>query len=240
MALTLTIQDRQDGTGFTAEIAGTSGDPVSVFYTLADRPWPLDAWIPGGSRTGDGTIAVTTPPRFYFVYAATPTACTPPERVAVTSADASVADRVQAALVAMLKLCDLPKVGDRVYSQILADPTEYKYPCVAVYLENLTEGEERSTNGTDDIVYPLSVVLLDTGVPATKHDHRGWVQACRQAVSRAVRNRHLAGVPESVIVRVTAGPIAQRWLTLDGFPREAYAGGFQIRVTCREPRGLGA
>ena len=242
MALTATYTDNQDGSGILVTLAGTGGAPVNVYYTPADRPWPLDPWIPGGTRTGDGTVTIAAPPRYYFAYATIPSTgeTTPPACVVASIDQASVATRAQDAVVAWLKLCNLPRVGDRVYDQVLADPTEYKYPCVAVFLENLSEGEETSTNATDDIVYPHSVVLLDSGVPATKHAHRAWVQACRQAAGRALRNVHLAGVPESVIVRVQAGLIAQRWMVMEGFPKEAYAGGFTVRVTCREPRGLGA
>lgn len=240
MALTLALADNADGTGLLATVAGSLGTPVAVHYTPADRPWPGDAWAIGGTRTGDGTLAVALPPRFYFVYAATSTAVTPPERIAVTSGEESVAERVQAAVVAVLKLADLPRVGDGVHNQVLLDPTAVKYPCAVVYLENLSEGEERSTNGTDDIVYPMSIILLDTGVSRTRHSHKAWVQACREKISRALRNVHLAGVPESVVTRVMGGPIAQERVGAAGLPVEMYAGGFQVRVTCREPRGLGA
>lgn len=242
MALTVSYSDNSDGSGFTAAVTGTTGLPASVYYTPADRPWPLDPWVIGGTRTGDGTLTVPVLPRYYFAYAVIPSTgeVTPPACVVASDSLASVAERVQDAVVARLKLCNLPRIADRVFDQVLADPTEFKYPCAAVFLENLSEGEETSTNCTDDIVYPVSVVLLDSGVPATKHDHRPWVQACRQAVGRALRNVHLAGVPESVVVRVQAGMIAQRWMQMEGFPKEAYAGGFTARVTCREPRGLGA
>lgn len=242
MALSLTIQDSASltTTGFVATVAGSGGAAVALHYTQADRPWPLDPWVAGPTRTGDGAMTVNLPKRFYFVYAATATECTPPERVAVTTGEESVAERVQSAAVALLKICTLPRIGESVFNQALLDATELRYPCAVVYLEGLAEGEDRSTNGTDDIIYPLHVLLLNTGVSRTKHTHKAWVQDCRERVGRAFRNVHLPGVPESVLVKVTGGPIVQERVTAVGLPMECYAGGFQMRVTCREPRGLGA
>lgn len=45
MILAASYTGNQDASGFTATVSGTNGFPVSVFYTPADRPWPLDPWI---------------------------------------------------------------------------------------------------------------------------------------------------------------------------------------------------
>lgn len=239
--LTLSLTDHADNTGFVASVAGSLGATVSVWYTPADRPWPGDAWALAGTRTGDGDLAVAVPNRFYFCYASIVGEATPPERVAATSGLASVAQRVQDAVAALVKLCALDRIGDNVLTQVLLDVSEYRYPCAAVYLEGLSESEEKSTNGSDDIVYPAAVFLFDSGVKRSRHDHRSWVQKCRQQVFRALRNRHLAGVPESVIVRVRPGVIAQeRYDGANGLPWQYYAGGFTVSVVCREPRGLGS
>ncbi len=164
MALTLTLADNADTpTGF-----GRPRINVRLAHVRLLHPGgpPVAGGCVGSWRQshGYGFLAVSVPPRFYFVYAVTSVGeVTPPERIAVTTWEESVAERVQAAVVARLKLADLPRVGDGVHNQILLDATPVKFPCVVVYLENLSEGEERSTNGTDDIVYPMSIILLDTG-----------------------------------------------------------------------------
>lgn len=251
--LTVTATDRAaDPTGFTAAVSGSDGAAVSILWTPADRPWPLDDWATAGSRTGDGPVGVLVPPRFYFVCAKTATDCSPPARVAVTDGRTAAATQLQAALAATLKLLNLPSATDfaekraagdgewtgvGVYEHLLDDPTERRYPCLVVSLDEVNETEETGTSDTDDIVYPFRVMLYDSALAPTNQTVRAWVQWCREKVSRALRQQHVLAVPGSVVCRVRPGPVVRRRTDP---PFAGYAGGFTVQCVQREPRGLGA
>jgi hypothetical protein len=258
MALTLDLTDNATTpTGFTATVAGSSGPTVSIFYTPADRPWPMDPWILAGTRVGDGAVVVPVDPRYYFVYATIPGLCSPPERVAVTTGLDEDATRMQASICATLNLLALPSRSDYLASPRLtaADPgwtgigvldhfredwMERRYPCFEVSVEGQTEGQEIGSNGTDDIVYPFRVMLYDTGISARRHDHKPWVQWCRAKLSKAFRNRHLASITSSVVVKVEPLSIFVKQPDDGSRPKDLYAGGFTIKCVNRERRGLGA
>lgn len=254
--LTLSLADnRTSPTGFTATVAGSLGAAVAVAYTPADRPWPGDDWIAGGTRVGDGILIVAAPPKFYFAYASVPGTASPPGRVAVTTGLDEDATLMGRSIVATLNLMALPNrstyagglvFGDPGYGVIGAfdhlreDRMSLTYPCFEVTLDGQTEGQEKGSNACDDIVYPFRVMLYDTAVADTRHDHKPWIQYCRAKLSKAFRNQHLAGLRTSIVTKVEPLSIFQRQPTDGSKPANLYAGGFTIKVANREFRGLGA
>jgi hypothetical protein len=68
MALTLTITDKADGTGATATIAGADAATVSLYVIQWSLKITTATWSAGGSRTGNGTIALALGLGVYFGY----------------------------------------------------------------------------------------------------------------------------------------------------------------------------
>lgn len=251
--MNLTLSDNANNTGFTVAISGSSGGTVSVWYTPADRPWPGDAWILGGSRVGNGTLVVAAPARFYFVYAVEGSVVTPPERVAVTTGQHEPATILQSALVSFLKIINLPNQteydggsrmgtgGWTVLGQLESDPSERSYPCLVASYDSTQERLERGTNGTDDVVYPFRLALYDAAVTSLRQWHSPWVQFCRSRISKSIRNVHALGVPSLVVARVTYGTPSQRKIQADGAGVwQGFAGSMTVELVNREPRGLGS
>src|SRR5262245_20526508 len=95
MALSLTLSDLADGTGATATVAGADNATVTV-YTMAAG---ASSWTSSGSRTGNGTLALSLSPNYYFGYAqgtvsGSPAVSPVTGLVAVTSGTQAVADQV--------------------------------------------------------------------------------------------------------------------------------------------------
>lgn len=236
MPLALTATDHADGTGLTAALAGTGGLAAAVYAARMDAMYP-DGFVPRGTRTGDGPVALGLPPGLYFLSAVAGAACTPPVAAAATSGLSSVATRCGQAAVALLKLLALPGIDGRVYDQIDVDPTDYLYPCVSVTVAGLAEGQETGTNATDDIVYPLRVVFYEEQAP-TDHAPKPLYEAWREAVYRAFRWQRLPGVPESRFTRVQ--PVNKADLKTPDTGIASFAMAFQLACVCQEPRGWGA
>jgi hypothetical protein len=71
MSLTLTLADQGDGSGILATAAGSdAGQAVTVYAQAVDPAFPAQAWAQAGTRTGNGTVALTLVAGYYFVYAA--------------------------------------------------------------------------------------------------------------------------------------------------------------------------
>lgn len=242
MSLSLACVDLETTpSGFTATIAGSLGASVSVYYTPADRPWPGDAWILGGTRTGDGDVEVLCDPRHYFAYAATTTAVAQPERFAVTTGEDALATRCRVAVIAILQSLALEEIGDRVYDHQYPDGTEMEYPCIGVHLYNLSEQQEQGLNAADYISYPCRVIIYDTAIKRTDHTQSAKNDLWRQSIYRAFRDQHLPGVSEVRYVRVEPLLIANLDQSeIDGRQFDYFAGGFTIRCVAMEPRGIGA
>lgn len=259
MALAVEFEDLADGTGFTANVTGSDGGEVSVFYTPADRPWPGDPWWLGDTRTGDGAVVVAVPPRFYFVYAADAAGPTPPDRLAVTSGRFEPATLIQDAIAAVILTLALPSqsdyqaartpadldwVGVKVLTQLSEDAAERQYPCVTITAADGVEELGPGTNDQDDVTYRYSVMLFDTIIQDRHRGTRQWVQFCRSKISKAFRFQHTMGITTLVQAKVRYRQVfIRRQENIDGTGGgiwAGYAGGLTVECVNREPRGLGA
>jgi hypothetical protein len=236
VSLGLALADYDDlPSGVTATLTGTLGASVSVYYTPADRPWPGDDWILGGTRTGNGDIEILLDKRHYFFVAKVAGDCTLPERFAVNDGLDPLATRCRAATIAILKTLALTQIGDEVNDQIFPDASEFKMPCITVYIEGGAERREDNTNELDAVGYPITVMVFDTH-SKTDHSKAALYEGWREKISRAFRDQHLGGVPESLYTRVEPVNIA----TAPNDEYSHYVGGFNIINFVREPRGQGA
>jgi hypothetical protein len=238
MAMTLDLTDWNDTpSGVTAAVSGVAGS-WTVYYTPADRPWPGDAWIVGGTGTGAGSVDIELPKRHYF-FAGVPDAGAPtlPERLAVNDGLDALATRSRAATIAALKTLNLENIGDRVYDQMFPLPQQMKFPCIGVHVADMTEEQAPGTNLLDTIGYPVDISfyavrppLFVQGLPM----YERW----RQGVYRLFRDQHLQGVPESVYSRVVPQTVASSALIEQQFDK--YVSSMRITNYVREPRGQGA
>src|SRR4051812_49107415 len=85
MALTLTLTDAADGSGFTGAVTGADAATVTVYTHQAGDT----AWAVSGTRTGNGTLALATGTGYFSAYAAGTVSGSPAASLVVTGAATS-------------------------------------------------------------------------------------------------------------------------------------------------------
>lgn len=236
MPTTLAIADHAaTPTGAVATIAGTSGGANTVFVQSADPNGVPPSWSAAGTRTGDGTVALSLNPGFYWAYALTdPATLSPVTYFRVTDGLAAVSVRCFASVRARLLALALPCTA-RVYDYQHAEDPNVTKPCTVLVPENAAQTDEGALNGRDDYGNPVRVLVRD-GVFRWDNSKRDEFLRWRQAIIRTFLNQRLPGVPESVRNKVEMGSLIH--------PPEGKGGDvvmeLVIRCITREVRGLGA
>lgn len=241
---TLTVADNADLTGVVATIASSNVAATNTLYRQrVDGELGSGTWTSSGSRTGDGTIAVSLAVRgFYWWYVKSvlsgESTISNLAYEPVTDGDDDVITRAIAAIVARIKLLTLTDIGDDVFTRPLSDdPTLPTLPCCIVCEEPTPRQFAGGTNIRDDVGYPIQVLFMAStglGPDAPVGKYRQWFQSAE----RAFRFQRLAGLTEAYGA-CTIEPLK----TLD--PQrpvlyEKMVAGFTVRVATREVRGLGA
>ena len=202
MALGLNIVDNQDGTA-TATVSGSGPADVNTLFTSIDlgAHGPTQKWVMSGMRPGDGTFTLpnqTPQDRFYFAYLHSTLAggsIAPPVRFRISRAADSILYQALVALQARIQTMSLSAVpGDSVKDMRDEDvliskvaflekrpaPSIVLYPTGAELLDPM-EG----TNESDDIWYPINVLIIDTDnqhLTANMRTYYKWRQDVRQAI----------------------------------------------------------
>lgn len=223
MAVTLAIADNLDGTGGIATVAGSN---VASSNTLLRAPWTGQtgslAWTSVGSRTGDGTIAISaTPARYLFrldSLLAGVTEVVLNYQPLTDAAAKSILDRVCDAARDRIRDLNLSGISDdsivsgRWYPRSLVNAVDPIPQITATPI-----GAEDFPGGmlaTDDIGLPFAVTIIDAqnqGVTTNFTRNLQW----RESILSALRYQRLAGVPEVYIVKpepaaIFSLPIAQQ------------------------------
>ncbi len=198
---TLTITDRQDGTGATATLAG--GDPAAVNTISIQRPFQViheEAWQSvGGSLTGNGTLNLSLPTGYYWAV------CTSvlggQQTVSnivwcwVTAASESVQYRILQAVQGVIQTLALPKLPpEQVYQTMLPDPNAAEFPAVFVTPED-KELYQGGMNESDDVARPAVIWIADRNDQdyfANESLYLLW----RERIQRRFSQQRLPGVPE--------------------------------------------
>lgn len=244
MAISITWTDSADGTGGVVTITGADAASVTVWAQAVDATGLRSpTFTQVGSRTGDGTVTLTLAPGYFWLYArglvsaalaysnflyayATDHA----DAMAVRCADALAA---RVAGLTMTTTVGVSVPNTNIYKVLLPEPEgKFTFPCVIISHESNREGMPGTTNNKDDIEYPINVCLCDKHGADFDTKKGVWLK-WRQQVFKAIRNQRLAGITESLTVRMDP------MLVIDPkLPAYQHVwSGFVARCLVRETRG---
>lgn len=244
MTISITWTDAANGTGGAVTVTGADASTVTVTAQAVDATGlRTPSWVVVGSRTGDGSVTVALSPGYYWLHATGEVSGQPALSnlvyAYVTDDADSLASRCVDALAA--RLAGLVMASDvgvsvpntRIYKRVLPAPDGlFQYPCVILTHEGNREGQEGTTNNKDDISYPINVWVCDRHGTDYEAKRKTWLN-WRQQVFRALRNQRLAGVTESLTVKVE--PMLVFDPKLPAYQEVIL--GFVARCLCREMRG---
>lgn len=232
---TFTIADNGDGTGAVATIGGTSGAANSVLVASWSGT-SSTGWLSGGSRTGDGTVALSLDAGYYWAILLVDSL--PRGLVYFHTTSSSYSVHYQCALATQTAIRNLALTGvdsDDVVVQKL--PWDQKntgtYPKIVIATAG-TESMARGagTNIRDDVGYPVIVSIFDRDEETLTSNHSRnllW----RQSIARAMRNQSVSGVTEVFDCILEPGAIVDPgW-----FNQNTYHSTFVLRFLSREVRG---
>jgi len=236
---TLTVVDNEDGTGAVATIAGSTAGSTNTVYTA---PWPAATFTSQGSRSSDGTVALsitTTGPYWGYVLSSID---------GFTKASGLIAFRVTDGGESIFYRC-LEAARDQIRGLSLPGITSEKivWQKLPFNMGKLTEGifvtpqPETNPGGSnigEDIGYAVMVTMikssnhaLATGFSTVSR----WREKIRQCF--AYQNRvgaPLPGVSEVYYTRFEAGTVI--WPA--GFQQQYDVGSLVIRCFAREPAAI--
>lgn len=200
----LSVTDLQDGTGATATITGSSGGTVTVYaQQVTTTPLTTPAFAPVGSRTGNGTVALSLAVGYWWVYALEGSSLSALAYASVTDSATALHERCLQAVLARLQGLTLAGLDPaNVYDQTVPNDQLITLPAIILSIEGESETTPGTTTNKDDIGYPIRLWLCDRNDASTDEKRPRWL-LWRQQIHRALRNQRLAGITEVMTVRVT-------------------------------------
>lgn len=244
MALAITWTDSADGTGGTVTVAGSDAATVTVYKMAVDATGlTTPTFTSAGTRSGDGTVSVSLSAGYYWIYASGTVSGSPAisnlvYAYATEDTDALISRCVDALAARLAGLTMTTGSGvsvpnERIYKRIVPEPdATVEFPCILLTHEGNRESQDGTTTGKDDIGYPVNVLVCDRHGADFVTKRKTWMK-WRQQVFRALRNQRLAGVTESLIVRME--PLTMFDPKLPSYQHVIL--GFVARCVCRETRG---
>lgn len=227
--VTLIVTDNTDGTGLTATIAGGLITDVWTVYVTSLTPGVL-TFTTYGPRTGNGAVPVPVPNGPYVAYALADTgSVTNHVFVSATNRLASTATRLRQYVADAIAALGLPFVAiEQQWTPV--DETNLSFPCVILTVENVQETWEGDMNLTDDIGYPVRVMICDKQ-DAYDHDTLPDYETWRQTIVDRFRNQQIP-VGVNVLCRVEWDAIIN-----PNLPKLMFVvSEFVVRGIFREPR----
>ncbi len=220
---TLAIAD--NATTPTGCVATVTGGSTSATHTISYQEVGPNfqltppVWVAAGSRTGNGTVALTLPAGIYwFRCDATLNSQVEVSNLvytALTDGLAAVHERcilaVEAGLVTLVAAGKIPGITNvaRVYDQMELYLLGVDMPSIAVCTQlpgqPMSQPELAGTNARDDISYPVMVVILDRSSGNYVANRPGYLLA-QQVVFRYFREQRLGTVNEVYVVKCKEGP----------------------------------
>jgi hypothetical protein len=240
---TLTVVDNGDGSGAVATIAGSA---VGSSNTVYGTNWPDVAWASKGSRTGNGTVAlsVAVGPWWFYVKSVDTeggggTADSAIVHVLVTDGTQSVLFRILQAARTLIRNLALPGVTSAgiEYQKLPWDRSGIK-PGIWIY--PVKESPKAGTNERSDLEYPIEVVFArvsNQNLTDSMETFTDWRQRLRHAFTPKSGYRPIADVVSEVYsTRVEPGETY--WPT--GFTAQHDVGSLRVICTSREVPGATA
>lgn len=234
MALTISTADPEDGVNLDVTLAGFGGAAdVSVYRMTGGLGNLAPLFVfPGVDCPGTTTLPLSK--GYWLLLARNGADGSPPHYAQVSDGEDPVAWQVRDAIKERIELLALPGIQG-VHVQMTPDETNVTFPCVIITPWDLSNTAEQNLSGLDDWGRPNRVWCCDRQSPI---DHRvqrqfdGW----EQAIARAFHNQQLP-TPRTC-VRCMVEP---DYIINPNLPKFQYlVNETVIRVTTREPRGLGA
>lgn len=234
MTMILTITDNADRTGAVATIAGSLG-AVNTVWTQQDplggQVWP--GFVSTGSRTGDGTVALSIPPGYYWAYVQNAAGISNLVRFAATDSTQSVATRLRAALVARLQgliMAGTPNAN--IFPALVENMKTIVFPCITVASAGEAERDASQLTGQDDIIYPFRCKINDRRSP-DDDSQKAVYELWKQQAMRSMRKQRFTTVPESLTCEVQ--PRKNSFLVGPGW--QLWSMEFAVMCRARENRG---
>lgn len=212
MALTLTITDAGTGLGGSASIAGSDVASTNTLYraTWTGQSGQLTPWTSVGSRTGDGTIAISATPGRYVFRLDNLLAGVTEVAVAyqpLTDASAkSLLERVCEAArdrirdLGLSGISSSSIVSGQWYPRALRSPTATPDPLPQIAVTPIAaEDFPGGLLATDDIGLPFAVTIVWAQNQAQTANFTQML-LWRESILSALRYQRLAGITEVNIV----------------------------------------
>ncbi len=197
MTLALAIADAGDGSGGSASITGSAGGSANiVYYALFTGDMGTIAWTVGGSRVGDGSIALALPARFYVFQLTSNGAIGPAAYKNFTNSADSIHKRILDTVA--LRVASTGVLGSSsIFTKWIARAEDIDLshlPLIAVSPIG-NETYKGQLNTKDDVVYPVWVVYVGKQNQDSVAN-LNTVTMFREKVSKALMKQYLVGVPE--------------------------------------------
>lgn len=239
MSLTLAISDNRDGTGAVATVSGSdSGSTNNVYAAIFGGQTGALTWALVGTRTGDGTVAVSLPVGYYVWTVLTTSAGVTTQGNAVwqnlsNTAIESPHYQCLVAIQTRLQGLNLEGIGSNVLVKWLPRDLEKVDTLPAIIVAPVgKEGQGPGLNNHDDIDYPCLVAIID----AQNKDYTANLARdlyWRWRVFQSPRHQRLAGVPNVMTVSITPDYVVNPML----FDKNRFYSALLFMCRNRETRG---
>jgi len=244
----LAMSDNADGTGAVATVASAdSGTTNTVYVQAFNGDLGTGDWTSKGSRTGNGTIAVSLATAGHYLAYLTSSDGSGGTSVSAvvyfvvtTGADAThyqclVATQAVIQSLLLDGIANSSVVVKKIPLDRILGPQGISYPGVLVTPARETMDHTAGLNRLDDVGYGVLITMLDADnqeptVAANINKYLTW----RQRISKAFRNQRLSGVPEIIIAFVD--PIEM--VMPEAWNKQLWASSLLVRFISRESRGL--
>ncbi len=243
-APTISVVDNEDGTATITITGADAGHTVTLYTQNVNLEQSANTWTTQGSRTGDGTIAVSLANGFYYFYVEADDGAniqvgSTPQRSRVSDGTADIYTRCLEATQATLRELSLTGVPDaRVHLRTLPqDSANLVTPCVFVFPFGAEGHDPRAgTTSRDELIYPVMIAYVKAGNQETGNSAaRAAYLDARQKISDTFRNQRLPGVPESNDVLTSYRDVvdSNAWLN-----HNLFAGGIVLQIKIWQQRGM--
>ena len=251
---TLTVTDVEDGATATATIAsGTAGATNTVSVVRWGGNPQFTSWTSGGSRSGNGNVTLTIPKGYYWAkcesVSGSESVTSNLVYFAITNDDDAVHQQIVDATLERLQgmtFTDarLPAgrlTADRIIHQASLDTANIGMPAIIVLVPRQGTQEDRGTNETDDIRYPVMIFVIEREARQSTEPLPRLLK-WKEQIARAFRWSRLTGVTSGEVYKCQVSDDhvinPERWSSDPAYAHVDSA--LMLWFTSREPRGVGA